>query len=79
MLKCERKWVDKALERRIPLNLSAISPILSSHTPAETQKAPAAPQSATTPTSHPVDTVTLSGAAQKASPAADVDHDGDSH
>lgn len=59
----------------------SISAINSSHSVASSYEAP---KPAPAPTAHsassiPTDTVTLSSAAQHATSAGDVDHDGDSH
>lgn len=70
------------------MNVSTIHSAVPAVVPPELQKpasapiasqssAPVAPQSSTP--SSPSDTVTLSSAPPKASPAGDVDHDGDSH
>jgi hypothetical protein len=62
------------------MSLSITNSIASSTPPAELQRAtPTSVQSQPSPASPPTDTVTLSPAAQKASQAGDVDHDGDSH
>ena len=62
------------------MSVSAISSVVPAITPQETQKAAPAPvASKPAPASTPTDTVSISPAAQKASQAADVDHDGDSH
>ncbi len=61
------------------MNVSPLSSVTSAHTLPETGKAPAAASNATPTSSHPTDTVTLSGGAQKAAAGGDVDHDGDSH
>ena len=62
------------------MSLSITSSIAPSTSLPESQGAtptPVRPQSSSA--SSPTDTVTLSPAAQKASQAGDVDHDGDSH
>jgi hypothetical protein len=62
------------------MNVPAISSAAPTANLSEVQKAaPTPPVSKSTASSYPTDTVTLSAAAQGASKAGDVDHDGDSH
>lgn len=62
------------------MNVSAINPAAHSTGVSQVQSATPAPASSkSSPASLPTDTVTLSPAAQKATHADDVDHDGDSH
>jgi hypothetical protein len=62
------------------MNLSITNSIAPSPPVPEHQRTTPTPvQSQPSPASPPTDTVTLSPAAQKASQAGDVDHDGDSH
>ena len=62
------------------MSLSAISSLTPAASLQELQlAAPAQVSPKSSSTSLPSDTVTLSPAAQKASPSVDVDHDGDSH
>ncbi len=60
------------------MNVSAIGSTAASATLPAVHQATATPP-ASKPASAPIDTVTLSPAALKASRAGDVDHDGDSH
>jgi hypothetical protein len=62
------------------MTLSAINPAAHAASLPEVQTATPAPASSkSSPAPAPTDTVTLSPAAQKASQAGDIDHDGDSH
>jgi hypothetical protein len=62
------------------MSLSIANSIAPSTSLPESQRPTPTPvQSQPSPASSPTDTVTLSPAAQKASQAGDVDHDGDSH
>lgn len=61
------------------MNVSAISSVAPTTTSPQLHNAAAPAASQPAATSSPADTVSLSPAAQKASQASDVDHDGDSH
>ena len=62
------------------MTLSAINPAAHAARLSEVQTATPAPASSkSSQAPAPTDTVTLSTAAQKASQAGDLDHDGDSH
>jgi len=62
------------------MSISAIGSIVPTTTQLEVQKSTSLPiASRSAAPSLPTDTVTLSAAAQNASKAGDVDHDGDSH